>query len=334
MPLEKGSSSKVIGHNVSEMEASGHPKKQAVAAALHTAYDEEGIEGQDAGWEEGKHKRGQPGNAGEFASGSGGGSKKTVSDPITKTNVPIKPIKQQAGGPTSHSGVPDTEEQRAKSQEHHEANASSKGAEERFMQPKTKSGAENSPLSALRKHVTGAVESGKSEAITEQPAEQKYKTSLSSEQGRKAHRTIAEAFNSGKSMKLGNYTTDGKAIYLHGNKIVEKGPNGEINFTLAGWPTNTTRSSLRDFGINVSTKQGKQNYSHSGGTEEIESNKMYRAKDEQPALALDPNSGSSSAVPYKGRNLDNDPVGDRSAARDCSGSGADAAPAVWSGRTL
>jgi hypothetical protein len=37
MPLEKGKSKKVIGHNIAEMEKSGHPKKQAIAAALNTA---------------------------------------------------------------------------------------------------------------------------------------------------------------------------------------------------------------------------------------------------------------------------------------------------------
>lgn len=37
MPLKKGSSSKVVGENISEMEKSGYPKKQAVAAALNNA---------------------------------------------------------------------------------------------------------------------------------------------------------------------------------------------------------------------------------------------------------------------------------------------------------
>lgn len=37
MPLEKGKSKKVIGKNIAEMEASGHPHAQAVAAALSTA---------------------------------------------------------------------------------------------------------------------------------------------------------------------------------------------------------------------------------------------------------------------------------------------------------
>jgi hypothetical protein len=37
MPLEKGSSRKVIGDNIAEMERSGHPAKQAEAAALENA---------------------------------------------------------------------------------------------------------------------------------------------------------------------------------------------------------------------------------------------------------------------------------------------------------
>ncbi len=37
--LEKGSSEKVISHNIVEMEKAGHPHKQAVAAAIHNAKD-------------------------------------------------------------------------------------------------------------------------------------------------------------------------------------------------------------------------------------------------------------------------------------------------------
>jgi len=37
MPLSKGTSKETIGRNVKEMEQSGHPKKQAVAAALNQA---------------------------------------------------------------------------------------------------------------------------------------------------------------------------------------------------------------------------------------------------------------------------------------------------------
>lgn len=37
MPLRKGKSRGIISDNISEMEASGHPHDQAIAAALETA---------------------------------------------------------------------------------------------------------------------------------------------------------------------------------------------------------------------------------------------------------------------------------------------------------
>jgi uncharacterized protein DUF6496 len=37
MPLKKGSSKKTIGKNIAEMERSGHPKNQSIAAALSEA---------------------------------------------------------------------------------------------------------------------------------------------------------------------------------------------------------------------------------------------------------------------------------------------------------
>lgn len=37
MPLKKGNSRKVIGENIKEMEMSGHPKNQSIAASLNEA---------------------------------------------------------------------------------------------------------------------------------------------------------------------------------------------------------------------------------------------------------------------------------------------------------
>lgn len=37
MPLKSGRSRKVIGNNIAEMEATGHPRNQSIAAALHKA---------------------------------------------------------------------------------------------------------------------------------------------------------------------------------------------------------------------------------------------------------------------------------------------------------
>lgn len=61
---------------------------------------------------------------------------------------------------------------------------------------------------------------------------------------RKVTKQIAEAFKAGKSKTVANTTTDGKSIWLHGNKIAEKQPDGSVLLTLAGWPTVTTRERL------------------------------------------------------------------------------------------
>lgn len=45
MPLLKGSSQKIVGKNISEMVRAGHPQKQAVAAALHSAHPRGKAEG-------------------------------------------------------------------------------------------------------------------------------------------------------------------------------------------------------------------------------------------------------------------------------------------------
>lgn len=62
---------------------------------------------------------------------------------------------------------------------------------------------------------------------------------------RNVTKQIATAFKAGLKKSVGNTMTDGNAVFLHGNKIVERGAgNGQIVMTLSGWNTSTTRERL------------------------------------------------------------------------------------------
>jgi len=58
---------------------------------------------------------------------------------------------------------------------------------------------------------------------------------------RKVTQQIKKAFEQGKSLKVGNTETDGKTVWLHGNAIVKRDPDGLVRASLAGWNTPTTR---------------------------------------------------------------------------------------------
>ena len=58
---------------------------------------------------------------------------------------------------------------------------------------------------------------------------------------RKVTEEIKKAFEQGKSKKVGNTETDGQTVWLHGNAIVKRDPDGLIRWSLAGWNTSTTR---------------------------------------------------------------------------------------------
>lgn len=60
---------------------------------------------------------------------------------------------------------------------------------------------------------------------------------------RKVTTQTVSAFLAGKKLTQGNTSTDGQALFLHGNKIAEKREDG-IYATLAGWNTPTTRERL------------------------------------------------------------------------------------------
>jgi len=61
---------------------------------------------------------------------------------------------------------------------------------------------------------------------------------------RKVTKETVEAFLAGKTRTVGNTSTDGTILRLHGNRIAEKMPDGSIVATLAGWGSVTTRERL------------------------------------------------------------------------------------------
>ena len=58
---------------------------------------------------------------------------------------------------------------------------------------------------------------------------------------RKVTKQIKQAFEQGKSLKVGNTKTDGQTVWLHGNAIVKRDFDGLVRWSLAGWNSSTTR---------------------------------------------------------------------------------------------
>lgn len=67
---------------------------------------------------------------------------------------------------------------------------------------------------------------------------------------------IKEAFEQGKARKIGNTRTDGKTVWLHGNAIVKRDPDGLVRWSLAGWNTSTTRERVNGI-VNAGVHQVK-----------------------------------------------------------------------------
>jgi hypothetical protein len=65
---------------------------------------------------------------------------------------------------------------------------------------------------------------------------------------RKVTREVTDAFFNRRPRKCGNTRTDGTTIWLHGNAIARHADNGDIEITLAGWDTVTTRERLNGVG--------------------------------------------------------------------------------------
>lgn len=72
---------------------------------------------------------------------------------------------------------------------------------------------------------------------------------------RKVTETIAHALLNGEGRTVSNTSTDGESVWLHGNLIARlTNHRTELELTLAGWNTPTTRERLNGimevFGIN------------------------------------------------------------------------------------
>jgi hypothetical protein len=80
---------------------------------------------------------------------------------------------------------------------------------------------------------------------------------------RKETQKIAQAFARGQAAKAARTETDGRTVWLHGNRIAQREDDGSVWVTLAGWGTVTTRERLngicQELGIPVRFCQ--RNYS-------------------------------------------------------------------------
>ena len=81
---------------------------------------------------------------------------------------------------------------------------------------------------------------------------------------RKITREAVEAFEGGYKLNKQNMCVNDFGMFLHGHKIAEfecvfkANSNNNINITLAGWNTNTTRERLNGLqGVRVTTKLGQ-----------------------------------------------------------------------------
>ena len=91
---------------------------------------------------------------------------------------------------------------------------------------------------------------------------------------KKGSQQIKEAFINNLSKKISNTETDGKAVYYHGHKIIEKRPDG-IYWTLAGYNTVSTKEKVNTI-ANACVFQ--KNYSLFVGDKEIDPCKWYKSE--------------------------------------------------------
>lgn len=75
---------------------------------------------------------------------------------------------------------------------------------------------------------------------------------------RKVTKQVVEAFRTHQTARVGNTYTDGRSLFLHGNKIAWYDECHALWIDSCGWNSNTTRERLNGlYGVRVSTKLGQ-----------------------------------------------------------------------------
>ena len=97
---------------------------------------------------------------------------------------------------------------------------------------------------------------------------------------------IMSAFLRGKKASAARTNTDGHNVWLHGNKIAQRSEGDFVDFSLAGWPTVTTRDrvngllELSGSGYRVFQKNGTQFLTNGTDVREIGDSEWIGLNDE------------------------------------------------------
>jgi hypothetical protein len=95
---------------------------------------------------------------------------------------------------------------------------------------------------------------------------------------RKITQQVVTAFLNAEPKRLDNTSTDGQALYLHGNKIAERRTDGSIWFTFAGWATRTTSERINGLLDALGARRvNLKNYAPQWNGQALNSSDWYKA---------------------------------------------------------
>ena len=315
MPLKPGSSEETVSKNIATEVNAGKPQKQAEAIALSnarkTAHDAEG--------------KGNPNHAanGQFA--SSGGSKAPISKSTGRPERPSIAVPSKSFPNVTNYGEPKNTDY---------TNKEKFEAQHKKMYPS----ASQSDIDTAHKNYVQSQQKPQGYAnvghkgfsqFTERNGKFKsgsgnYPSLLT--QSRQDESGLHDLYVKNSEGKYEKHSTGKKPDDLITNFKKEHDSKKEAKDEELGFSKLehkiAAKGNVSDPAA-VAASIGREKY----GQKEM-TDKSVKGRDEQPGMITQSNSGG---VPYKGRNLDDDPVGDRSGAQDCPMS-SDAG--TWPGRVL